>query len=134
MEVELLDLDDAIRFGERGIEVAPLVDALPHEIRAGVVVQHRHTISLRVNRDDNTVLDRDGVRSDRGDGVGSPERHIADKINGPIATGSIKVQERVSGDAATANPQRAIVSKHPNSNNVCGDGGTIERKYSIAID
>src|SRR5205823_3147205 len=94
----------------------------------------RHTISLRVNRDDNTVLDRDGVRSDRGDGVGSPERHIADKINDPIATRSIQLHERISGHAATANPQRAIAAKRPNLDDVGKNAGVVERKNSITVD
>ena len=66
VEVELLDLDDAIRLGERSVEVAPLVDALPHEVRAGVVVQHRHAVVLRVARVDDRVerlvLDLDELR------------------------------------------------------------------------
>ena len=41
VEVQLVDLHDLVGLGERRVEVAPLVDALPHEVRAGVLVQHR---------------------------------------------------------------------------------------------
>ena len=40
VEVELADLHDLVRLGERGVEVAPLVDARPREVAAGLLVQH----------------------------------------------------------------------------------------------
>ena len=55
MEVELVDLHDPVGLGERGVEVAPLVDALPHEVRAGVVVEHRRVGVLRLARVDERV-------------------------------------------------------------------------------
>ena len=63
MEVELVDLDDAIRLGERGVEIAPLVHAFPHEVRAGFLVQHRRLSIQRLARIDERrqclVLDLD---------------------------------------------------------------------------
>ena len=50
VEVQLVDLHDLVRLGERGVEVAPLVDALPHQVAAGVLVDRRHTVVARVAR------------------------------------------------------------------------------------
>jgi len=92
MEMELLDLDDAIRLGERGVEIAPLVDAFPHEVRARVVVQHRHVSALRLAGVDDgverLVLDLDelrrvtrelaGLRDDRDDRL-TDVAHLAER-------------------------------------------------------
>ncbi len=39
VEVELVDLHDVIRLGERRVDVAPVEDARPDDVRAGVVVE-----------------------------------------------------------------------------------------------
>ena len=41
VEVELVDLHDLVGLGERRVEVAPLVGALPHQVAAGVLVDRR---------------------------------------------------------------------------------------------
>ena len=50
MEVELVDLHDLVGLGERRVEVAPLVHALPHEVAAGLLVQHGLRLVERVAR------------------------------------------------------------------------------------
>ena len=41
VEMQLVDLHDLVGLGERGVEVAPLVDAVPHQVAAGVLVDRR---------------------------------------------------------------------------------------------
>ncbi len=66
VEVELVDLDDLVRLRERGVEVAPLVDAFPHQVAAGVLVDRRRAVGARVarvrDRRDRLVLDLDQLR------------------------------------------------------------------------
>ena len=50
VEVELVDLHDLVRLGERSVEIAPLVDAVPHQVAAGVLVDRRDAVGLRVAR------------------------------------------------------------------------------------
>ena len=52
VEVELRDLDHAVGLGEGGVEVAPRVEARPHEVPVGVVVEHRRVGVLRLARVD----------------------------------------------------------------------------------
>ena len=66
VEVQLVDLHDLVGLGERGVEVAPLVDAFPHQVAAGVLVDRRHAVVARVarvgDRRDRLVLDLDELR------------------------------------------------------------------------
>ena len=92
VEVELVDLHDLVGLGERGVEVAPLVDALPHEVAAGVLVQHRLRLVERVSRVgdgvERLVLDLDELRcvarelarlGDDGDDRLADVAHLADR-------------------------------------------------------
>ena len=92
VEVELADLHDLVGLGERRVEVAPLVDALPHQVRAGVLVQHRDALAARVarvdDRVDRVVLDLDQLgrvarelagRRDDGDDRLADVAHLADR-------------------------------------------------------
>ena len=92
VEVQLVDLDDLVRLGERGVEVAPLVDALPHQVAAGVLVDRRHALVARVtrvgDRVDRLVLDLDELGrvarklarlGDDGDDGLADVAHLADR-------------------------------------------------------
>ena len=62
VEVEPVDLHDVIRLGERGVDVAPVEDTRPHDVRAGVVVEHDLVLQrlLRVDQHrQRVVLDLD---------------------------------------------------------------------------
>ncbi len=63
VEVELVDLHDLVGFGERGVQVAPLVDAVPHQVAASLVVQNGRVRLLRDarvrDRIDRLVFDLD---------------------------------------------------------------------------
>jgi hypothetical protein len=92
VEVELRDLDHPVGLGEGGIEVAPLVDALPGEIRARLVVEDRCVVAERLagvgHRRQRLVVHLDelgGVargltrgRDDRGDRL-ADEAGLADR-------------------------------------------------------
>jgi hypothetical protein len=91
VEVELGDLDHAVGLGEGGVEVAPLVDALPGQVRAGLVVEDRRVVHERLpsvgHRRQRLVVDLDqlggvagglaGGRHDGGDGL-ADEARLAD--------------------------------------------------------
>ena len=111
VEVELVDLDDLVRLGERLVEVAPLVHALPHEVAAGVVVQDRCVglerlacIDERVQRlvfdlDELGGVARELARlgDDRDDGL-ADEAHLADRereILDPAAGLARDLEERI---------------------------------------
>ena len=92
MEVELVDLHDLVRLGERGVEIAPLVDAVPHQVAAGVLVDRRHAVVLRVagvgDRVERLVLDLDELGrvarrlarlGDDGDDRLADVAHLADR-------------------------------------------------------
>ncbi len=82
VEVELVDLHDVVGLGERGVDVAPVEDARPDDVRAGVVVED-HLVLQRLRRVDENrqlvVLDLDELGrvarqlprrgADRGDGL-----------------------------------------------------------------
>ena len=62
MEVELVDLHDVVGLGERGVDVAPVEDARPDDVRARVVVEDHLVLQrlLRVDEDrELVVLDLD---------------------------------------------------------------------------
>ncbi len=63
VEVELRDLDHAVGLGEGGVEVAPGVETRPHEVPAGVVVEHGRLGFLRLagvdDRRQRLVVDLD---------------------------------------------------------------------------
>ena len=92
VEVQLVDLDDLVRLGERGVEVAPLVDALPHQVAAGVLVDRGHALVARVtrvgDRVDRLVFDLDELGrvarelarlGDDGDDRLADVAHLADR-------------------------------------------------------
>ena len=66
VEVELVDLHDVVGLGERGVDVAPVEDARPDDVRAGVVVEDHLVLQrlLRVDEDrELVVLDLDELGS-----------------------------------------------------------------------
>ena len=91
VEVEPVDLHDVIRLGERGVDVAPVEDARPHDVRAGVVVEHDLVLQRLLGVDEHrerVVLDLDqlggvarelaGRRADRRDRLAHVP-HAADR-------------------------------------------------------
>src|SRR5438270_3328342 len=92
VEVQLRDLHNAVRLGERLVEVAPFVDALPHEVAACVVMEDRSGAVERLpgvdERGQRLVLDLDELRrvarelarlgDHRDDGL-ADEAHLADR-------------------------------------------------------
>ena len=62
VEVELLDRDDVIGLGERGVEVAPLPDAAVGHVAAGLLVEDRRVVGARLAGVDH---DRRAARSRR---------------------------------------------------------------------
>ena len=63
VEVELADPHHVVRVRERALDVAPVVDALPREVAAGLVVEHGNVVLLRLarvrDRRQRLVLDLD---------------------------------------------------------------------------
>ena len=99
VEVQLVDLDDVVRLGLRRVPVAPVEDAAPDDVRAGVLVHDRLVLDRLARVDEHVerlVLDRDelgGVagqlaraRADRGDrlaheaGLADRERVVLDQV------------------------------------------------------
>ncbi len=92
VEVELGDLHDPVGLGEGGVEVAPRVEARPHEVPAGIVVQHGRVGILRLpcvdHRRQRLVVDLDELRrvarelprlGDDGDDRLADVAHLADR-------------------------------------------------------
>ena len=67
VEVQLVDLHDLVGLGERRVEVAPLVGAVPHQVAAGVLVDRGDAVVLRAarvgDRVERLVLDLDELGS-----------------------------------------------------------------------
>ena len=64
MEVELLDLDHMVGVRERLVDVAPVEDARPDDVRACVVVEHRLVLERLLGVDEDgqrVVVDLDQV-------------------------------------------------------------------------
>ena len=62
VEVELVDLHDVVGLGERGVDVPPVEDARPDDVRTGVVVEHDLVLQRLLRIDENgqlVVLDLD---------------------------------------------------------------------------
>ena len=58
VEVELADRDDVVGLGERAVDVAPLVDAVPALVAADLLVDHRRARIARGARVDDRVEQR----------------------------------------------------------------------------
>ena len=56
VEVEPVDLHDVVRLGERGVDVAPLEDARPDDVRARLVVQHDLVLQRLLRVDEHREL------------------------------------------------------------------------------
>jgi hypothetical protein len=111
MEMELVDLDDLVRLCERLVQVAPLVDAGPHEVPAGVLVEDGLRLVERVarvgDRLERLVLHLDELRriarelprlcDDRDDRL-ADEAHLADgerEVFDPPARHRRDLEERI---------------------------------------
>ncbi len=53
--MELVDLDHLVGLGDRAVEVAPIEDARPDDVGAGLLVEHRRIGALRLARIDEDV-------------------------------------------------------------------------------
>ena len=121
--MELVDLDDAVGPGDRVLPAAPLVDALPDEVRAGVGVQYRrlgvtrltgvgdHRQRLVVDLDELGGVARELARlgHDDGDGVADEadasdgERVVLDRRGGrrrQLEEGVCEGRHLVAGEGA----------------------------------
>ncbi len=64
--MQLVDLHDLVRLGERRVEVTPLVGAVPHQVSAGVLVDRGNAVALGLarigDRVQRLVFDLDQLR------------------------------------------------------------------------
>ena len=128
MEVQLVDLHDLVGLGERGVEIAPLVRAVPHQVAARILVDRRDTVVLRPARVgdgvERLVLDLDQLRRIAGTlaGVGHDRddrlAHVAHLADGQRIVLEVRarhrrdLEERIGERGNLFARQRAVDARH----------------------